>query len=109
MEANFVLSQKGTNLLKDEENHLYNKYKENKNKTLVTYRCVWKVSHHCMAVATLDPLNNVITKITHDHNHGSDLLKSTAKTTEKKYIFNSNMSLILNKWTKVIRSGQTWL
>ena len=33
MEANFVLSQKGTNLLKDDENHLYNKYKENKNKT----------------------------------------------------------------------------
>ena len=86
MEANFFLSQKDTN-----QNHLYNKYKENKNKTLVTYRCVRKVSHHCMAVATLDPLNNVITKITHDHNHGSDLLKSTAKTTEKKFILAAAM------------------
>ena len=33
MEAHFVLSQKGTNFLKDDENHLYNKYKENRNKT----------------------------------------------------------------------------
>ena len=40
MEANFVLSQKGTNLLKDDENQLYNKYRENKDKRLVTYRCV---------------------------------------------------------------------
>jgi len=37
MEANFVLSQKGTNLLKDDENQLYNKYRENKDKTLVTF------------------------------------------------------------------------
>ena len=28
MDANFVLSQKGTNLLKDNENQLYNKYRE---------------------------------------------------------------------------------
>jgi len=33
MEATFVLSQKGTNLLKDDENQLYYKYRENKNKT----------------------------------------------------------------------------
>ena len=31
MVANFVLYQKGTNLLKDDENQLYNKYRENKD------------------------------------------------------------------------------
>ena len=41
MEANFVLSQKGTNLLKDDEKYLYNKYKENKNNLACLSVCLF--------------------------------------------------------------------
>ena len=49
MEANFVLSQKGTNLLKDDKNELYNKYRESKDKTLVTFL----VNTHPFNIASL--------------------------------------------------------
>ena len=49
MEANFVLSQKCTNLLMDDENQLYNKYRENKDRTMVTFL----VNTHPFNIASL--------------------------------------------------------
>jgi hypothetical protein len=60
--ANFVLSQKGANLLQDVNNFTYRIYEKNVIKKTTTFRCTRKMSAKCTAIATLDEETYMIVK-----------------------------------------------
>ncbi len=51
--ANWVTSQKGTPLLRDDNNFNYRIHLKNKEGTLANYRCVKRYKANCPAVAVL--------------------------------------------------------
>lgn len=84
--AEFVLSERKTLLLKDKENFLYYFYKNNTDGTVATYRCVKKRSLNCPAVAKLDKQTNKILEVKHSHVHGSNLLEQTVREIETEFV-----------------------
>jgi FLYWCH zinc finger domain len=86
MAAVFVPSQKGTQLLQDENNFLYRVNKANGDGSRVYYNCVKRFSLKCTATAVVLPEAGVIDKINNEHNHATSVLEKFAREEEKRMI-----------------------
>jgi hypothetical protein len=84
--ANWVTSQKGIPLLRDDNNFNYGIHMKNKEGTLGTYRCVKRYKANCSAVAVLHIASLRILHILHEHSHEANILEKTARQEEKKMI-----------------------
>lgn len=84
--ATFVQSQKGTQLLQDENNHVYRIHHLLAAQTHASYRCVKRASAKCPALATLLLEPPRIVKTTDDHTHGPNLLAIAAREEENRMI-----------------------
>jgi hypothetical protein len=84
--ANWVTSQKGTPLLRDDNNFNYRIHMKNKEGTQANYRCVKRYKANCPAVAVLHIASSRILHILHEHSHEANILEETARQEEKKMI-----------------------
>ena len=71
-------SQKGTNLLQCENNFRSRVNKDSRDGKLTYYKCGkrFKPELKCPATAVYDKVQEVILKLTAEHNHGSAVLKN---------------------------------
>jgi hypothetical protein len=86
VEARFVPSQKGTMLLRDENNFNHRIHKKNMDGTKAYYKCVKKDSAKCLAMAVLHIASSKIVAVMHEHVHEPNILHKTARTEEKRMI-----------------------
>jgi hypothetical protein len=86
VEARFVPSQKGTMLLRDENNFNYRIHQKNTDDTKAYYKCVKKDSAKCPAMAVLHIASSQIVAIMHEHVHEPNILHETARTEKKRVI-----------------------
>jgi glucan biosynthesis protein len=86
IEANWVPGQKGTPLLRDNNNFTYRIHMKNKAGTKANYRCVKRYKAKCPAVAVLHIASSRIINIINKHSHEANILEESARNEEKKMI-----------------------
>jgi hypothetical protein len=77
--ASFVISSRGTTLLKDANNFTYRVHQTSVTGDKVWYRCQYRFSRKCNATAVYIPAEGVIKKLVNGHSHDPLILRETAR------------------------------
>ena len=79
MPANFVMSSRGTNILRDDNNYTYRVHQASATGDKVWYRCQYRLSHKCNATAVYMPAEGLVKRSVTEHSHEPLILRETAR------------------------------